>query len=155
MTDIEMSVILTFECQICTIDICPTSLMLGVASLPHPETVSAQKALILPNKSYRPALQAAGSVTGTASDNNEHGAPETCLNVVHGPLPIRLYRNGLTKGNTNRANAYCIGISHAGCGCCNAVLFYQFWVIPCQIDQEKHRPLLISLKFGIHATPSK
>ena len=49
-------------------------------------------------------------------------------------MPIGPYWDGLSRGSTNRANAYCIGISHAGCECCNPVLFYLFFSIyeyPC------------------------
>ena len=41
-------------------------------------------------------------------------------------MPIILYWDGLTRGDTKRVNAYCMGMLHAGCGRCNSVLFYPF-----------------------------
>ena len=52
---------------------------------------------------------------------------EICLNADQEPLPIGLQEDDLTRSYTNRANAYCTGISQADCGRCNPVLFYQFY----------------------------
>ena len=69
-----------------------------------------------------------GLLRGTLH-SSEHVTLETCLsvcktrlNVALGLLSIGLFGDGLIKGYKDRANAYCIGISHTGCERCNVVV---------------------------------